>query len=88
MTDSDVNSDTVEARASRDLRLAEDHARQSPLLFLDPAGVADLLHYVVTGEVREYDSEEAERRTEALAALAERTNKITTSSFALVFERE
>jgi hypothetical protein len=73
--------ETVEARARKMLKMVEDRARQSPLVFADPAGVADLLHYVVTGELRAYRVESDGQRRRALAALVDRTQHLHTTCF-------
>jgi hypothetical protein len=67
---------TADLRARWIERQLEEHARRRPLVFLDPAAMVDLVHFIATGIIRSYSKDEA--RSEGFAAMIGKTGEIGT----------
>ena len=70
---------TCEDRAKIALDSADHNARVSPFVTLDPAGVADTLYWILTGEARQHSKADDERRAEDLRAIVRSTGFFRTS---------
>lgn len=74
--ESDEESEVdAEYRADHIGKALDERARRLPKTFLDPVAVADLVHWIATGEVRGYSAAEDEERARSVVDQIHRTGQ-------------